>query len=101
MDFRQIDAPPPDVELGFPRQPLKYVTVMPSAGIGPETGVMLFICPWGMAIEDAYVGEKLLPHLADSHDCIAVAANYFGIGVKRRGGRLAEFDGWRAELASG
>jgi len=61
----------------------------------------LFICPWGMAIEDAYVGEKLLPHLADSHDCIAVAANYFGIGVKRRGGRLAEFDGWRAELASG
>ncbi|MDB5362901.1 MAG: hypothetical protein JWO51_4198, partial [Rhodospirillales bacterium] len=22
MEFRQIDAPPPDVELGFPRQPL-------------------------------------------------------------------------------
>jgi len=43
MEFRQIDAPPPDVELGFPRQPLKYVTVPPAAGIGPETGVMLFI----------------------------------------------------------
>jgi len=99
MDTRQIDAPPPDVELGFPRQPLKYATVLPAAGIGPETGVMLFICPWGMAIEDAYVGEKLLPFLADRFDCIAVAANYFGIGVKRRAGRLAEFDGWRGELA--
>ena len=100
MEFRRIDVPPPDVELGFPRQPLKYAAVPPAAGIGPETGVMLFICPWGMAIEDAYVGEKLLPYLADAHDCVAVAANYFGIGVKRRlGQRLAEFPGWRAELA--
>ena len=100
MGFRQLDTPPPDVELGFPRQPLKYLTVEPTAGIGADTGVMLFICPWGMAIEDEYVGAKLLPHLADSHDCVAVAANYFGIGVKRRvGQRLSEFDGWRAELA--
>lgn len=100
MEFRQIDAPPPDVELGFPRQPLKYVTVPPAAGIGPETGVMLFICPWGMAIEDEYVVEKLLPHLADTHDCVAVAANYFGITVKRLiGPRLLEAPGWRAALA--
>ncbi|MDB5360367.1 MAG: hypothetical protein JWO51_1664 [Rhodospirillales bacterium] len=100
MEFRQIDAPPPDVELGFPRQPLKYVTVPPTAGIGPETGVMLFICPWGMAIEDEYIQEKLLPHLAETYNCLAVAANYFGIGVKRRmGQRLIEAPGWRAELA--
>jgi hypothetical protein len=74
--------------------------VTPTAGIGPDTGVMLFICPWGMGIEDAYAGEKLLPHLADRFDCVAVAANYFGIGVKRMfGQRLGEFPGWRAELA--
>jgi hypothetical protein len=99
MEVRQIDAPPPDLELGFPRQPLKYGLVLPTAGIGPSTGVMLFVCPWGMAIEDVYVGEKLLPHLADTFDCIAVAANYFGIGVKRRDGRIGEFPGWRTELA--
>jgi hypothetical protein len=100
MAFRQIDAPPPDAELGFPRQPLKYLTVLPAAGIGPGTGVMLFICPWGMAIEDAYIAEKLLPYLANAYDCVAVAANYFGIGVKRRlGQKLVEAPGWRAELA--
>jgi len=99
MFIHQIDSPPPDIELGFPRQPLKYATVTPAAGIGHNTGVILFICPWGMAVEDPYVGEKLLPHLANTHDCVAVAANYFGIGVKRRSGKLAEFDGWRAELA--
>jgi len=99
MISHQIVSPPPDIELGFPRQPLKYVTVAPAAGIGPDTGVMLFLCPWGLAIEDPYVGEKLLPHLANTHDCVAVAANYFGIGVKRRSGKLAEFDGWRPELA--
>jgi hypothetical protein len=99
MEFRQIDTPPPDIELGLPRVPLKYGVVAPSAGIGPNTGVMLFICPWGMAIEDAYLGEKLLPYLADRFDCVAVAANYFGIGTKRQHGRLSELPGWRAELA--
>jgi hypothetical protein len=98
MQIHQLAAPPPDIELGFPRQPLKYCVVTPPAGIGPNTGLMLFICPWGMAIEDEYVGTKLLPYLAEQHDCLVAAANYFGIGVKRRAGRLAEFDGWRQEL---
>lgn len=100
MGLHQLDRPPPDLELGFPRRPLRYVTILPAAGIGPDTGVMLFICPWGMAIEDAYITEKLLPHLADTHDCVAVAANYFGIAIKRRvGPTLTEGEGWRQELA--
>src|SRR5579871_3758928 len=99
MDARQIDTPPPDLELGFPRRPLKYLAVPPAAGIGPGTGVMLFICPWGMAIADVYLRDKLLPHLADRFDCLAVAADYFGIGVKRRDSPMTEFAGWRQELA--
>jgi len=82
----EIASPPPDIELGFPRKPLRYLACAPPAGVGPDTGVILFVCPWGMAPEDAYCHDVLLPRLAERYDCVAAAPVYFGIGVKPGGG---------------
>jgi len=79
----EIPSPPADVELGFPRKPLKYLASLPPTGIGPDTGVILFVCPWGIAPEDAYCRDVLLPRLAERYDCVAAAPLYFGIALKR------------------
>jgi pimeloyl-ACP methyl ester carboxylesterase len=68
--------------LGFPRKPLKYIAAIPSTGIGPHTGGILFICPWGMHLNASYCRETLLPRLADRHDCVVAAPEYFGITIK-------------------
>lgn len=79
----EIASPPPDAELGFARKPLKYLASLPRAGVGPDTGVILFICPWGIVPEDTYCRDVLLPRLADRYDCLVAAPAYFGIGLKR------------------
>ncbi|HTH97518.1 MAG TPA: DUF2920 family protein [Stellaceae bacterium] len=78
----EIAAPPPDFELGFTRKPLKYVAALPAAGVGERTGVILFLCPWGMHPAEDYCRTVLLPRLAERYDCVAAAPIYFGIGVK-------------------
>jgi hypothetical protein len=78
----EIAAPPADIELGFPRKPLTYVAALPPGGIGADTGFMLFICPWGMVPGGDYCSKVLLPRLAERHDCVVAAANYFGILIK-------------------
>jgi pimeloyl-ACP methyl ester carboxylesterase len=79
----EIPLPPADVELGFQRKPLRYLAAVPAAGIGPDTGIVLFICPWGIAPDDPYCREALLPQLAERYDCIVAAPSYFGLGLKR------------------
>jgi len=89
MSF-EIASPPADVELGFRRKPLRYLASAPPAGVGPDTGIILFVCPWGIAPEDAYCRDVLLPRLAARYDCVAAAPSYFGIGVKPGGGATLE-----------
>lgn len=86
----EISTPPADLELGFGRKPLRYVAALPSVGIGPNTGVILFMCPWGMAPDDPYCRDALLPQLADQYDCVAAAPAYFGLNLKRNGSATLE-----------
>ncbi len=60
---------------------------MPSAGIGPDTGAILFVCPWGIAPDDAYCRDVLLPRLAERYDCAVAAPLHFGIGLKDNGNK--------------
>ncbi|HTH97517.1 MAG TPA: DUF2920 family protein [Stellaceae bacterium] len=78
----EIAAPPPDFELGFTRKPMTYLAALPPGGIGERTGVILFLCPWGMHPREEYCRDVLLPRLAERYDCVAAAPIYFGIGVK-------------------
>lgn len=70
-----IVNPHPDLELGAERRPLHYAEALPEAGIGPETGLVFFIHGFGASFDDAYT-QKLLPFLANTHDCVAVAVDY-------------------------
>ncbi|CAA7622404.1 hypothetical protein MTBLM5_480007 [Magnetospirillum sp. LM-5] len=72
-----IDQPHPDVELGFPRQAVHYSVVLPDAGIGPRTGLVFYIFGFGSSYDDSYA-RRLLPYLANDHDCVAVAVDYQG-----------------------
>lgn len=72
-----ITTPHADVELGYPRRDLPYAVVVPEAGIGPRTGLIVYIFGFGGAYDDAYA-QKLLPYLANDHDCVAVAVDYHG-----------------------
>jgi len=72
-----FENPHPDVELGVPREPIDYALVLPSRGMSPNTGLIFYIHGFGFRYNDAYAG-KLLPHLADTYDCIAVSVDYHG-----------------------
>lgn len=72
-----IDCPHPDLEIGVPRQPVAYNLVFPSAGLSARTGVLFYIHGFGVRFNDAYA-EKLLVHLADTYDCLAVCVDYQG-----------------------
>lgn len=84
METRTLNTPPPDVELGWARVPINYHLIFPSAGIGPKTGLLLWIVPWGMTPRDSYSRDKLMPYLANKADCVVVSVDYHGIFVKGR-----------------
>lgn len=73
----EIASPHSDLELGTARAPLRYELALPSAGIGPRTGVLFYIHGLAGSFDDAYA-RKLLPYWADLYDCATVAVDYFG-----------------------
>lgn len=77
LPMPRIDLPHPDLELGFPRRSLNYSVVLPDAGVGPRTGLVFYIFGFGGAYDDSYA-RRLLPYLANDHDCVAVAVDYQG-----------------------
>ena len=74
--------PPDDIEVGFERSPMTYTLVAPSRGLGPNTGLIFWIIPWGMAANSEYSIEKLMPYLADKYDCLVACLNHHGVQVK-------------------
>lgn len=75
-----LSTPHPDIELGLPRRPVEYGLTIPAGGIGPRTGLVVYIHGLGWACDDAYA-DKLLSHLADRYDLVAVAVRYHGTGL--------------------
>lgn len=69
----------PDVELGYRRSILEYELTFPAAGIDEETGLIMFITPFGDSPKSVYQSEKLRPYLANNHNCIVAGVNYFGM----------------------
>jgi len=67
--------PPPDLELGIPRERLDYLHYLPSAGLTAETGLIVYIHGWGSRFNDSYA-LKLLPYLADTYNCVALSVDY-------------------------
>lgn len=77
---RSIDAAHPDIELGFPRSPIRYRVATPETGLGAGTGVFFYVHGYGSAFDDAY-SDKMLTWAADRYNCIAVAVDYFGSNI--------------------
>jgi len=77
-----LSVPPPDMELGIPRDPLEYFVIEPDQGVRSTTGVILWIPGWGMSPQDVYSSEKLMPYLANHHNCVVVGVRYHGMRVK-------------------
>lgn len=82
MEIKTLTSPPSDVELGRPREPIDYVVVIPDQGLNAETGLIFWIGGWGMSPTGAYSAEKLMPHLANTANCIVVSVFYHGIRQK-------------------
>lgn len=72
-----LASPHPDLELGVPRRPLAFEATSPSAGIGPATGLIVYLYGYGGRFDDAYAG-KLRPFLADQYDCVVATVDYHG-----------------------
>lgn len=77
-----LSPPPSDLELGIPRGPLDYFIVTPDQGVHASTGLIVWIPGWGMDPEGEYSAQKLMPYLANQHDCIVVCLRYQGMRVK-------------------
>lgn len=92
-----IAVPHPDLELGVPRLPLGYAVELPGQGISAQTGVILYIHGYGQRVSDEYTG-KLLRHLADEYDCVAVCVDYHG-AVGLSGCAVAPAEDFFAKLA--
>lgn len=69
--------PHADLELGVPRRSLAYSVALPSAGIGPETGLIVYLFGYGGRFDDPYA-DKLRPFFADRYDCAVVTVDYHG-----------------------
>lgn len=80
--MKTLSSPPKDVELGRPREPIEYVVVTPDHGINDDTGLIFWIGGWGMSPTETYSAEKLMPHLANTANCIVVSVFYHGIRQK-------------------
>jgi pimeloyl-ACP methyl ester carboxylesterase len=92
-----IATPHADIELGVGRQPLRYLLRAPAAGLDGHTGLALFIVGYGMEPCGAYA-QKLLAHLADRHNCVAVSVDYFGANLLAKS-RLAPLPDFFLKLA--
>lgn len=82
MEVHTLTAPPSDVELGHERQPIDYVLVEPEAGINDDTGLIFWVCGWGMSPTDKYCVSKLMPYLANQANCVVVSVVYHGLKLK-------------------
>ena len=80
LEFRRA-APHQAMELGVPRRPVAYRVAIPAAGVSAGTGVILYVHGWGARYDDAYA-NRLLPWLANSYDCLAVAVDYQGAAAQ-------------------
>jgi len=47
-----------------------------------DTGLIFTICGYGQSPIQEYWKDKLPPYLADTHNCVVVAVNYFGCTAK-------------------
>jgi pimeloyl-ACP methyl ester carboxylesterase len=72
-----ISTPLPDLELAVPRAELEYKLALPPQGVGQQTGLIVYIHGFGARFDDPYAC-KLLPHLAEKYDCVAVSIDYHG-----------------------
>lgn len=99
MKEYSLPNPPDDIEVDFERSPMSYFLVPPSGGLGPDTGLIFWITPWGMAANSEYCINKLMPYLADKHNCVVACLNHHDVPVKAGGG-VGFFvpDGWFDKL---
>ena len=75
----QVDPPHADVELGVAREPFDVVLALPPGGVTDKTGVIVHACEFGKTPGSADIADRLLPELAERHDCAVVSPAYFGI----------------------
>jgi hypothetical protein len=80
IELRRIECPHPDIELGVTPSNLNYLVCLPDAGLTAETGLVLFFTDYGMDPCGPYV-SRLLPYLANKHDCVAASVDYFGANL--------------------
>ncbi|MEC0266530.1 DUF2920 family protein [Paenibacillus anseongense] len=71
--------PHPDVELGYRRSLVEYQLTFPEAGVNEETGLILFITPFGDTPSSEYQANKLRPYLANKSNCIVAGVHYWGV----------------------
>jgi len=76
---RQVAQPHPDIELGLPREPIRFRFALPATR-QENIGVIFYIHGYGGAFDDDYT-NSLLPFLATKYGCAAVAVEYFGAGA--------------------
>lgn len=76
-----IDNPHPDIELGVPRTGLSYSMAVPSGGVSPDTGLVLYIHGYAARYDDPY-SLKLNQYLADQYNCIAACVDYHGASAQ-------------------
>lgn len=77
-----IDNPHPDIELGVPRTGLSYSMALPSAGVTPDTGLIIYIHGYGSRFHDQY-SLKLNQFFADQYNCVAACVDYHGASAAR------------------
>lgn len=82
-----LAAPHPDLELGVPRQPLRYAVTRPDSGIDDDTGLILYIGGYGSAYDDAYT-RNLRSHLANTYNCVTASVDYFGAECHQENERI-------------
>ena len=70
--------PHQDVELGYNRKPMEYYLTIPEKGINLQTGLVLMVAGLGDRADSSYQTEKLRPYLADKHNVIVAATNFWG-----------------------
>lgn len=94
LELRTLDNPPKDIELNILRSPLSYTLVYPDDGVVPDTGLLFWIVPWGMNPTHEYSQDKLMPHMANTSNCIVVALEYHGMKVKCGSAKFGYHQAW-------
>ena len=92
-----IETPHADVELGVERSSLRYLSCAPDRGIDRHTGLIAYLAGYGMDPRGGYA-QRLLPYLANRHNCVAVSVDYFGANLWQKS-TLAPFPDFFTRLA--